>query len=288
MLFCLPYTNDGTAIVDEKVRIHLLCLFGLQRILAFGKKRYGSICNALKFTSVMPAHKSIGKKNCNAIKKDNQKYEPLMRHFKYLKNLGEVRVTQVVATLVNGMQGQTNCNESLDVTYLPILLGYQSCYKQYMALLGYAVRTMAIGAFIVTGGDSKEVDAGEYCSFPTYFNLWKRDFLDLKVSRPAEDSCKDCYAFANPHRYLTNHTMGHKDDDGNGNVNGDGNGNGYSNGNGYGNGNRYGNGNSNSNGDGNGNGNGNGNGDDNSNNDGKCSNDGRSNDGDNDDGSNDQ
>jgi hypothetical protein len=38
-----------------------------------------------------------------------------------------------------------------------------------------------MGALIVTGGDSKEVDASEYCSFPTYFNLWKHHFLDLKV-----------------------------------------------------------------------------------------------------------
>jgi hypothetical protein len=72
------------------VRIHLLCTLGLQRILAFGKKRYGSIRTASKLTSVLPAHKSIGKKNYNAIKKNNQKYEPLMRNFEYLKNLGEV------------------------------------------------------------------------------------------------------------------------------------------------------------------------------------------------------
>jgi hypothetical protein len=56
----------------------------------------------------MPAHKSIGKKNYNAIKKNNQKYEPLLRHFEYLKNLGEVRATKVVATLVDGMQGHAN------------------------------------------------------------------------------------------------------------------------------------------------------------------------------------
>ncbi len=44
----------------------------------------------MKFTSEMPAHKSIGKKNYNAIEKNDQKYDPMMRHFKYLKNLGEV------------------------------------------------------------------------------------------------------------------------------------------------------------------------------------------------------
>jgi hypothetical protein len=37
-LFHLPYINDGTAIVDDMVRRHLLCTRGLQRILAFGKR----------------------------------------------------------------------------------------------------------------------------------------------------------------------------------------------------------------------------------------------------------
>jgi hypothetical protein len=161
ILFHLPYVADSTAIVDEMVCIHLLCSLGLCLILAFGKKRYGAICNASKFTSVMPAHKSIGKKNYNSIKRKDLKYEPLMRHFDYLKNLGEVRATQVVATLVDGMQGHANRNDSLDMTYLPILLGYWSCYKRYMALLRYVVRTMAMGAFIVMGEDGKEVDAGE-------------------------------------------------------------------------------------------------------------------------------
>jgi hypothetical protein len=82
-----------------------------------------------------------------------------MRHFEYLKNLGEVRATRVVAASVDGMQGHANHDNSLDVTYLPILLGYPSCYKQYMALLGNVVQTTAMGAFIVTGGDGKEVDA---------------------------------------------------------------------------------------------------------------------------------
>ena len=97
--------DNGTAIVDEMVRIHLLCSLGSRLALAFGKKRYGAICNASKFTSLMPAHKNIGKKNYNAIERKDQKYDPLMRHFKYLKNLGEVRSTQVVATLVDRIQG---------------------------------------------------------------------------------------------------------------------------------------------------------------------------------------
>ncbi len=120
------------------------------------------------------------------------------------------------------MQGHANCDDSLDMTYLPILLGYWYCYKWYMALIGCVVRMPEFGAFIVMGGGGKEIDAGEYCSFPTYFNLWKRGFPDLNVSRPVEDICKDCYAFANPLRCLANHTMGQDDDDGNSNSNGKG------------------------------------------------------------------
>ena len=54
---------------------------------------------------------------------------------------------------------------------------------------------------------NKEMDPSEYVTFPTYFNMWKRDYKDLKVSRPVEDICKDCYVFANRHRHLANHTM---------------------------------------------------------------------------------
>jgi hypothetical protein len=49
----------------------------------------------LKFTSVMLAHKSIGKNNNNAIEKNDQKYEPFVRHFEYLKNLGEVQASYI-------------------------------------------------------------------------------------------------------------------------------------------------------------------------------------------------
>jgi hypothetical protein len=75
-----------------------------------------------------------------------------------------------------------------------------------MKALGYNVRTTAMGNFAVTADDEgKEVDPGDYVSFPTYFSLWKRDFNNLKVSRPADDICKDCYVFANRHRHLAHH-----------------------------------------------------------------------------------
>ena len=47
-----------------------------------------------------------------------------------------------------------------------------------------------MGGFVVTAEDEgQEVDPGAYVTFPTYLNLWKRDFKNLKVSRPSEDIC---------------------------------------------------------------------------------------------------
>ena len=51
---------------------------------------------------VLPTHKSIGKKNYNAVKNNELKYQPLKDHFEYLKNLGEVQAMQAVAMLIHG------------------------------------------------------------------------------------------------------------------------------------------------------------------------------------------
>ena len=39
-------------------------------------------------------------------------------------------------------------------------------------------------------------------SYPTYFNKWKRDYPNLKVSRPVEDICNLCYTFAHRTKYF--------------------------------------------------------------------------------------
>ncbi len=131
----------------------------------------------------MPTHKATGKMTYHSILTDEHKYEPLMRHFEFLSNLGEDQATQVVPTLVDGVQVCRNCNNAHNVTYLPILMGYHSCYKQYMALLGYIVWSSATSALIIEGEDGKAVNPSEYIFvYPTYFYKWKHDFPILKVS----------------------------------------------------------------------------------------------------------
>ncbi len=50
-----------------------------------------------------PSSQEYGEDNYNAIEKDPRKLEPLVRHFDYLQNLGEVRATRFVSTFVDDM-----------------------------------------------------------------------------------------------------------------------------------------------------------------------------------------
>jgi hypothetical protein len=136
--------------------------------------------------SVLPPHKTTGKVNYNAIENEPKKVEPLVRHFKILQNLGEVRATRVVAIFVDSTINHANRDANLDVTYLPILMGYCTCYRRYMASLGYDVETTSTRAFRIKKEDGSAIDIGEFVSYPTNFNKWKRDYPNLKVSRLVE------------------------------------------------------------------------------------------------------
>ena len=70
--------------------------------------------------------------------------------------------------------------------------------------IGHDVSCQPNGAVRVEGKLGKPSDNG-YVSFMTYYRMWKSDYPQLKVSRPAEDICQYCFAFSNRHRYLANH-----------------------------------------------------------------------------------
>jgi hypothetical protein len=56
----------------------------------------------------MPHHKGAGKKSNVAIKDDDPCMIHLRNHFDYLYKLGEVRVTKVIAKVVDGACGCAN------------------------------------------------------------------------------------------------------------------------------------------------------------------------------------
>ncbi len=81
-------------------------------------------------------------------------------------------------------------------------------------MLGYKAETTPTGTFIITLEDGGDIDTGEFVPYPIYFNKRKRDYPNLKVSRPVEDICNLCYMFVHRHKFFADHTMRptHKED----------------------------------------------------------------------------
>ena len=66
-------------------------------------------------------------------------------------------------------------------------MGYRNGYKRYMFNLGYDVSCAPNGAVVVKGIQGKAVNPKEFVSFVTYYRKWRKDYPQLKVSRPVED-----------------------------------------------------------------------------------------------------
>ncbi len=97
-----------------------------------------------------------------------------------------------LATLVDGILGHANHDDTVDMVYLPISMGFWSCYKWYMISLGFKARCAPDGGVIVNGIDNGKPIYHCYVSYSAYYSKWKRDYPQLKVSRPAEDICQYC------------------------------------------------------------------------------------------------
>lgn len=206
--YLLPYNAievDNDDPIMGKMRSHRLCTLGIRKVMHIGRRRLRSTKISAGTTGIMPLHKLTGRKSHNSVKDDDDRGLALKDHFQYLLNLGKVRATRVIATLVDGVQGHANRQDTVDMVYLPISMGYRNCSRQYMARLGYNVSCKPNGAIVVEGIDGKEIDRSKYDSFSTYCNKWKKEYPQLKVSRPLEDICQYYYVFAHRHKYLANH-----------------------------------------------------------------------------------
>jgi hypothetical protein len=195
----LPYDASGIDVespVRKEMKSHQVCSSGIRQLMHIGKKRMVNIGKMAGTTGVMPLHKLAGRKSNNAIADDDERGKTLTEHFEYLLELGEVRATRVIATLVDGVQGHANRDDTVDMVYLPISMGYRNCYQRYMSRLGYNVSCKPNGSIVVEVSEGEDDNPNEYVSFSTYCSKWKKDYPQLKVSRPVEDICQYCYVFA--------------------------------------------------------------------------------------------
>ena len=116
--------------VDRQNSHPFLLRQGLQSVMGLGKYRWRMIGQVSKSsTAIMP--RCYNRMSNVTMKVDDPRSAPLKYHLDYLLELGEVRATRVVATLSDGgVQGHANREDTVDVVYLPISMGYQNCYKR--------------------------------------------------------------------------------------------------------------------------------------------------------------
>ena len=221
IFYNLPFKANPDNVEDASVLAamskSLLCTKGMQIVMHITRYRMKTFKNVANTTGVIPPHANTGRKAHNAVSDIDERGLALKDHFEYLTNLGEVRATRSIATLVDGVGGHTNRTEAEDMIYLPISMGYQNCYRRYIASYGYDVKTGPDGKVTVVGEDGERVEPNEFVSFRTYIWKWQSDYPNLKVSKPVEDICPYCYVIAHRHKYLANHThatMLQCDDDG--------------------------------------------------------------------------
>ena len=179
------------------------------------------------------------------MKDDDPRLGPLLEHYEELLELGEVRATRLISSLVEGRQQTTLRDDANDENvYLPTTSGYRSCYYHYMKDQGYTATPQHDGAILVKWDGDTDADRAPsnypkaattatattdtnaddsadtplddshdknwtklHVSFITYYKYWKRLYPQLKVSKPAEDICVKCYQFAMQHKMLAVHKV---------------------------------------------------------------------------------
>ena len=93
---CYHAPFDGNVIAGDQevlkyVRACKLCATGMKFVMGIRAWRFRTIRRAVRYTSIMPAHKGKGKVSNNGIKCDDPRMQALTHHYECLLHLGEVR-----------------------------------------------------------------------------------------------------------------------------------------------------------------------------------------------------
>ncbi len=96
---------------------------GLQLVMNISITSWACIHWESSHSSGMPIDLR-GQSSNTKMKDDNPCLPVLMQHLDYLLNLGEIRATRNVSTLLDGVASHINRNDTVDMVYLPILMGY--------------------------------------------------------------------------------------------------------------------------------------------------------------------
>jgi hypothetical protein len=219
-LYRLPLlANEEDSKLLEGAVIPTVCRFALQQIT--NKKRvYFQTRMKAVANHTVPQHGLTGKRGNRAAYFDKEISDDLHLYFHQLKEFGE----PVVTRFVREKTGNTEVQDSADDCNLPSHWSMRGTYIRWCEERGWKV------SFSLTGKMSKEAikwrnddadssagndddDPMPICTWSSFFNFWKKNYPEVKITKPAEDICDLCYVFYNQTRFGQRRKNDGDDDD---------------------------------------------------------------------------
>ena len=210
ILYPIPFDGNGAApeVDFGPLRDARMCSAAMGIIMEVKNNAMQSIRNASAL-GLMKAHGSLNNQ-INKITEDDPRMPPIRDHFDSLLQLGEVRATKAIRTLVEGMGGFKTSGDD-DCVYLPCSSGKRPMFYRYARENGYKIVLGPRGKIEML--DRPGVEQKDIVDWRTYRRIWRREYPKLKVSTASEDLCEMCIRFRNRHQYLASHTKNLADRD---------------------------------------------------------------------------
>jgi hypothetical protein len=188
--YLMPYDVsdcENADVVAEALGSHKICRSAMMTLVQFGKRRMQSIKNNATGNGVAQEHGNKGKRK--RLQESDPKMIGVRAHFDILISVADEapRATKIIEKVVDGHIQRSTRDDDDKAVYLPFSMGIRSCYYRYLKEQGYSVKVNQDGSLETTplpGGQEKPI-----ISLATYYNIWKRDYDYLKVSRPVENIC---------------------------------------------------------------------------------------------------
>jgi len=222
--YIMPYdaTDNGeVGDISDDLRSKKICRSAMMTLVQIGKDRMGNIKTQANITGTATEHGNKGKRK--RLAETDPKLIGVRDHFASVELLAthNPRATRIIAKEVDGLIQRSTRDDDEDAVYLPFSMGIRSCYYRYLQEQGFDVKVNPDGTFKTT--PTAGVQQKPFVSIATYYNIWKRDYDHIKVSRPVEDICALCYQFAHRAKYMTclgvSHNSNNVNDDDNEDAN---------------------------------------------------------------------
>ena len=197
-LYLIPYiaTEETAELCGGSIGTTKICLSALLRLLGKG---FSFQKNVKKFFKAGTRPTLGWKNNKNRKRKIFNRFEymELHQYMEQVATLAEPSATRYVRDVTNLLTTRDDNDESL---YLPTYMTKRGVYRQYCESRGKRVITAHTGETQLE--DISDDENKECISWTTFHNFWQENFDNLKVCKLHEDICKECYMFANRHKYL--------------------------------------------------------------------------------------